>query len=509
MKRMFFQTSILLGAILSVAMLHAEEQGAFGDLTTAEVLENDAARKEVLEQIETRMGVLDYEVGFPTRDTAQRLYDEMDYQRAVLAHQISDNLVSYYSMYTGARDAIAGSKMGDLVVWENFLDTKGIVLTGNDTTIYGLVFMNLKENGPMVVEVPASPFLGSILDLWQVPLTGIDAKGGMFVVAAEDYAGTIDLPEGATLLRSRTSIAVLFARGLVMDGNMDAAVKAVTDCHVYPLSEAAFPPPTQVWKASGVAMDTISPMNPMEYWARVTEVMNYINPEIDQDASLLVSLLAPLGVAPGKPFDPDERQKKILADAAHFGWMMAEAISYAPRFPDITYYPNTQWEWVLELDPSLREAFWRDLEARANYYFQGTMAQPAMKVKAVGKGSQYIRSARDADGEWLDGGKNYRLNVPGNAPVELFWSVTVYDFETRSQVQNKMNNAALSSYDALQVNADGSVDLYFGPQAPDGKASNWIQTLPDRGWWVWFRFYSPKEGFFDKSWSLPDFERIK
>lgn len=141
------------------------------------------------------MGVLDYEAGFPTADTTQRLYDEMDYQRAVLAHQISDNLVSYYSMYTGPRDAIPGTKMGDLVVWEDFLDTKGIVLTGNDTTIYGLVYMNLKENGPMVVEVPASPFLGSILDLWQVPITGIDAKGGTFVVATEDYEGTSEKAE--------------------------------------------------------------------------------------------------------------------------------------------------------------------------------------------------------------------------------------------------------------------------------------------------------------------------
>jgi hypothetical protein len=131
-----------------------------------------------------------------------------------------------------------------------------------------------------------------------------------------------------------------------------------------------------------------------------------------------------------------------------------------------------------------------------------------MKTRAIGRGSQYVRSARDAQGQWLNGSNTYRLRVPADAPVKLFWSITLYDFETRSQVQNSTNNAALSSYDPLKYNDDGSVDLYLGPKAPEGYENNWVQTLPNRGWWVWFRFYSPKEAFFDKSWQLPDFEKI-
>ncbi len=164
---------------------------------------------------------------------------------------------------------------------------------------------------------------------------------------------------------------------------------------------------------------------------------------------------------------------------------------------------------MLELDPELREAFWRDLEARTNYYFAASMAQPAMKTKAIGRGSQYLRSARDASGDWLDGGNTYRLNVPNGAPAELFWSITLYDFETRSQVLADSNDAALSSYDDLRYNEDGSVDLYFGPSAPEGFENNWVETVHGRGWWVWFRFYSPAEGFFDKSWTLPDFEKMQ
>ncbi len=380
----------------------AAEGGVFDHATTAECLDDERCRQSVLQRIDTRMGGLDYGAGFPTDETVERLYEEMDYQRAVLAHQLSDNLVSFWRMHAGARDAIAGSAIGDLVVWENFLDTKGIVLTGNDTTVYGMAYLDLAANGPMVVKVPPSPFLGSILDLWQVPLSGIDAEGGTFVVVTADFEGELDLPPGAVVLRSRTSVAVFFARGLVLEGDMDAAVSAVTDSEIYPLSVADSPPETEVWLASGVAMDTISPMQPMAYWADVSEVMNFLNPGLDQDASLLISLLEPLGVQPGRPFDPDDRQKRILADAAHFGWVMAQAISYAPRFEDITYYPGTQWEWVLELDPGVRDRFWRDLEARTNYYFQATMAQPAMKTKAVGRGSQYVRSARDSNGDWFD-----------------------------------------------------------------------------------------------------------
>lgn len=499
---------IILSLISILSCNFAFAGSQFEDKTTAECLDDNSCQQAILNRIETRMGGLDYKAGFPTSATVERLYDEMDYQRAVLAHQISDNLVSFYSMHTGPHESIKGENIGDLVVWEKFLDTKGLVLTGNDTTVYGMVFLDLGKNGPMVVEVPKSPFLGSILDLWQVPLTGIDGNGGTFVIAAEDYKGEINLPKGAKLLRSRTSIAVFFARGLVIGGDMESAVSAVIDPRVYSLSKHKSPPKQKVWKASGVTMDTLSPMSPMEYWQRVTTVVDFLNPEVDQDASLLISLLKPLGIEPGKPFNPDARQKQILADAAHFGWLMAQAISYAPRFDDITYYPDTQWEWVLELDPSLREAFWRNLEERTNYYFQASMALPAMKTKAIGKGSQYIRSARDAKGEWLDGSNTYRLNVPADAPVELFWSVTVYDFETRSQVQNSINKGAISSYDKLKYNDDGSVDLYFGPKAPDGLENNWVQTIPNRGWWVWFRFYSPEEGFFDKSWQLKDFERI-
>ena len=169
------RTVCAFAAIAVLPYSLAFSSSKFEDKTTAECLTEEACQQTILSRIDTRLGGLDYQAGFPTSETVERLYDEMDYQRAVLAHQLSDNLVSFYSMHTTVRDSVKGSKIGDLAIWENFLDTKADVLTGNDTTIYGMAYLDLAKNGPMVVEVPKSPFLGSILDLWQVPLSGIDS----------------------------------------------------------------------------------------------------------------------------------------------------------------------------------------------------------------------------------------------------------------------------------------------------------------------------------------------
>jgi hypothetical protein len=447
-----------------------------------------------------------FEAGFPTNETSRKLFDEFDYQRAVLAYQMVDNLVSFYSMDVGFQGA--GVDEGDLIVMERFADPKLIALTANHTTIYGMSFMNLQRDGPMIVEVPPSPFLGGLFDLWMVPIAGIGAEGGRFLVAGLDYNGPV--PDGVQLIRSRTAIATFFARGLVINGDVPGAAETVLNCRIYPLSKQANPPKTKIVKATGVAMDTIPPLNPDDYWPRAVKALSFVsaNKDIDPDASLVLSLLQPLGITQGKPFQPDARQRRILKEAAEMAALQSQVISFSPRFPNVRYYPGTQWEWVLELDPSLRDGFWRDLEARINYYFQATMALPAMGTKAIGTGSQYLRSAKDSRGAWLDGKNEYHLRIPANVPSVVNWSITAYDYETRSMIQTSSNRAAIGSDDKITKNSDGSVDLYFGPQAPAGKESNWIQTVPGRGWWVWFRIYGPTEPFFDKSWQLPDFEGI-
>ena len=121
----------------------------------------------------------------------------------------------------------------------------------------------------------------------------------------------------------------------------------------------------------------------------------------------------------------------------------------------------------------------------------------------------YIGIQKDKDGQWLKGGNRYTLRVPPDPPVRQFWAMTLYDVETRRFIDTPQELAGLDSRRKLVANADGSVDLHFGPEAPAGKEDNWLPTLPGRGWFAYFRFYAPTEPYFDRSWSLPDVERVK
>lgn len=133
-----------------------------------------------------------------------------------------------------------------------------------------------------------------------------------------------------------------------------------------------------------------------------------------------------------------------------------------------------------------------------------------MAVKVVGKGSQYALTYRDSDGHALDGSKTYKLNVPANPPAKDFWSFTLYDNQTRSMLQTDKQFPALGSNDAGVVqNEDGSTDIYFGPVAPEGKESNWLQTVPGKGWNVIMRLYGPLEPWFDKTWRPGEIELME
>ena len=131
-----------------------------------------------------------------------------------------------------------------------------------------------------------------------------------------------------------------------------------------------------------------------------------------------------------------------------------------------------------------------------------------MMAKNIGQGSQYLWTYRDAEGNYLDGAKSYALHIPPNIPAKAFWSVLVYDALSRSQLQTSQHLPSVSSYSSPVVNPDGSIDIAFGPEKPTN-AGNWIKTVPGKGWFGMFRWYSPTEPFFDKSWQLEDIKPSK
>jgi hypothetical protein len=245
------------------------------------------------------------------------------------------------------------------------------------------------------------------------------------------------------------------------------------------------------------------------FYEEVNEVVQE-EPNAAMDPETL-GLLAAIGIEKGKPFAPDERMKKILTDAAVVGNATARANAYRSRLADSFFYPDSAWgtafvggSYLFEHDGV------RLLDARAYMFFVGTGITPAMTIQKVGAGSAYANVDFDSQKQPFDGGKTYRLHLPANIPAKQFWSLVLYDTQTRSMLQTDQQFPSIGSQKkGVVVNPDTSVDVYFGPKAPAGKENNWVQTDPGKGWFVILRLYGPLQPFFDKSWRPSEIEEMK
>jgi hypothetical protein len=470
--------------------------------------------------IDTRLGKLNFERGFPTEETARKLFDEMDYQRAVQAYLWAYPAVSFESIRIAVKRDL-GTDLNDMIIADNFADPKGVWLTANDTTIYALANVDLGKSGPVVVEIPPGAIVGIIDDFWQrsiadVGLPGPDgAKGGKFLLLLPGYKG--DAPQtGYHVLQGTSNNYNVMVRGIVQNGDKDAAVATVKRVKVYPLSESSNPKPNKFTTMSGKVLDTTPPAG-MAFWERLS---GYINNNPVQDRDLFyMGMLKPLGIEKGKPFQPDARQRKILGDAAQMGDAMGRVMLFEgpERFRQVGEglgaepFSGSKWHWVFQVNPVQQTDAYGQIDERLHYTYGAIYTTPALGVMKAGPGGNYVQAFKDKDGNRLDGGKKYHLHVPANAPAEAFWSLTLYDTATRSMIQNPTNDSARSSLDKLKTNADGSLDLYFGPagSAPAGLEANWIETVPGKGFYPMMRFYSPTAGLFDGTWKLPDVELVK
>jgi hypothetical protein len=225
----------------------------------------------------------------------------------------------------------------------------------------------------------------------------------------------------------------------------------------------------------------------------------------------MLGLLAELGIEAGKPFAPDARTAQLLTEAARQGRDEMLVSAFASRRPDRIAWPDRTWEWVglrpengtFEREGSL------DVEAKDRWFAQAIVTSPAMFRRDAGAGSLYWLGHRDSTGAYLDGGRTYRLRVPLPVPYSLFWSVTAYDAQTRSEVVADQGQAALRSmFEKVEPEGADHVDLYFGPEPPADGEGRWIQTVPGRGWFSYFRIYGPEQPAFDGDWKPGDFEAL-
>jgi hypothetical protein len=294
----------------------------------------------------------------------------------------------------------------------------------------------------------------------------------------------------------------------LMPEDRDERMALLDKIKVYPYAERTKPKPRGYITPQGKPWMGAAPQG-MAYWELLADTINR-EPVAERDR-FFMAMLKPLGIEKGKPFKPTEQQKKILTEAALVGEAMAKANDFFKvRLEDADYMKGSHWEFATVSPPNQRREHYDDLDGRAAWFYEAVTNDPAMHGQKTGKGQVYLSTYKDKDGDWLDGGTNYVLHVPANAPAEAFWSVTAHEVSTRTIINNKYEVADRSSRMDLATNPDSSVDIYFGPDKPVGdKAKNWIPTEAGRAWFPYFRLYSPKQAFLDRTWVLPDIEKAK
>lgn len=474
--------------------------------------------------VETELGTLKFFDGMPDAGTVDKLYDNLDRIRGVEAFLNGIPATSVEGIRLGHLE-LGADASNKAILLDQLMDSAPLFLTGNTDTVYGSVILDLQKDGPTVVEIPASSGPGTVNDAYFRFVTDMGApgpdrgKGGKYLILPPDYKGDLDPPVGGKeaevngekyfVSKSTSYVNWLILRGFLVDGKPDAAVASFKNgLKVYPLSRRDDPPKMEFISGSRKSWNTIH-ANTYEFYEELHTVIER-EPASMLDAELL-GLFASIGIEKGKPFAPDDRMKKLLTEAVAVGNATARALAFRPRLDGVKLYPDSAWsaafvggsyQWLRDGGKGGRY-----LDARTLFFYQATVNTPAMVEQMIGAGSQYAYAATDRNGDYLDGAKTYKLRIPANAPAKDFWSVVVYDPQTRSQLQTSQSFPSKNNKrDKLIENPDGSVDLYFGPKAPEGKEANWIQTVAGKGWYTLLRLYGPLEPWFDKSWRPGEFE---
>lgn len=452
-----------------------------------------------------------FERGFPSDETARKAYDETDLARAIEAYRF------FYPTVSGAA-IVKGNEQIGVVPNKVFgiLDCAPdqLVFTANSDTPYGPLMLDLGI-GPLVVELPPGPLIVCSMDVNQrwvadMGLPGPDSgKGGKHLLLPPDYKGEVPA-SGYFVHKASSNRQIVGARSLPVNGDVKAAKQRLTTIKVYPFDAATQWTEPEWLDVTGKPQDT----TPVA-WEDNIQFWEMLHKTIDAEPAFSgyrnhYGELAALGIEKGKPFRPDARMKRILEQAAKSGNAMMRVQSFADRRSDRIVWKDRQWQWAsLRFeDGDFNLGAHLDLEAREKWFYQAIGASPAMFRRDPQAGSLYWLGLRDSNGAYLDGSKTYKLSVPLPVPGKLFWSVTVYDTQTRSQIQTAQNKAALRSLFELKNVAGKAAELYFGPKPPAGKEGRWIQTIPGKGWFTYFRIYGPEKPAFDGSWKPGDFESL-
>ena len=488
--------AVVISSILTISVQAQTDKN-----TSREEQKTKAA--SIPDKIQTVAGELQFFDGVPIGNTNDLVYDYLNRARAVDVYLDNVGAVSIYAVLSGMAEQGADAP-NKIAIWEQLMDSRTPVITSNTSTMYAYGSTDLAKDGPTVIEIPPG-MLGFLDDAWQryvgdMGITGPDkGKGGKYLLLPPGYTG--DVPTGYFILKPRTNKNFLFLRGSIKDGLEAAVDNFKKGLKIYPLKDKDNPAPTELINMSGRSFSTIFPSD-LKYY----EILNAIIQDEPLDAinSEVRGEIASIGIVKGKPFNPDANMKKLLTEAAILGNAAGRSITYDPRIAGVYIYPDSKSNWVMgyaNKNTSFEADNTMNLDARVLFYYNAGGVTPAMAVTHAGAGSDYALGMLDGNDKPFDGAKTYKLHIPTSVPVNNFWAVTLYDTQTRCQLQTDQIFPTVGSQDKeIKKNADGSYDLYFGPKAPKGKEGNWLQTIPGKSWFSILRMYGPLEPWINKTW---------
>ena len=450
------------------------------------------------------------------KEEAESLVNELYYQRAIYAYMTMLPALNIIGLRDGSEAAFGGG-YNVLPIWKDRMDSRAWVPTPNADVIYSMSYLDLKKTGPVVVAAPPN-VIGMFTDFFQRTITDVGAigpdraRGGLYLLIPPDYDG--EVPSGYFAFKSRTYNVFLFFRTVMKKGENGPdpapAVTLAEQTRVYPLwAMEKDVKPMQFPNGSGKQINMMYPTD-STYWTKLKEFVDYepissIDPE-------LRGVLASIGIIKGEPFAPTEKQKELLQKAVLTAPKMILAARELGR-PDkrTRYYPDRQYEniWAGATADWKQESY-LDVNERAAYFQVAYASAPAMVMRTLDAGSKYPFTVRDADGDFLDGSKAYKLHLPPNPPAALFWAVTAYNITDGTMTEAPQLMPSINGFNKVAANRDGSVDLWFGPHKPaPAPESNWIQTVIGRNFLVALRLYGTGVQFFDQSWKPDDVVKVR
>ncbi len=462
--------------------------------------------------VDTRLGKLNFENGMPDDKTTQLVFDNLDFQRGMNVFLDAIPVASLQAFKEGLA-SIGVNDHNHYAVWMSRMDSSSLLLTPNTESVYGIGWLDLKA-GPLVLETPPN-VLGLLDDaafqyIGDVGNAGPDkGQGGKYLVIGPDWQGDYDVSNYTAVYHSKSYGVWFPMRGFQGDDQGATAVKNFAEkFKMYRLGEV--PKKPELINAAGTKMNTIH-ANDYDFYHEINDTVQYEHPDFLNKETM--GLINAIGIIKGQAFAPDQRMENILRDAAAVANATARAQLFHFRNEEQYLYQGKHWFNAFGGNAGykmeLADTGGRALDVRTAFHYAYTGITPAMDLKLVGAGAQYGVAVKDSEYRSFNGKNTYHLHIPANVPVENFWSVVLYDVQHRSELITPQKFPSLTSYsENLAVNRDGSIDIYMSPEAPKGKANNWIQTDPNTNWFTVFRAYGPKQAWFDQTWQLNDIKRI-